>query len=63
MKFVTVQIPCIVQRTDGGDLEQAGGVLELRLTASNDETPKETLARLARKLDDKLNLVDIGDCD
>jgi hypothetical protein len=66
MKFATIKIPCLVQFTYPQytpDLEEEGGVLEVRMTTSDDETAKEVLERLARILDDKLNLTDIGDQD
>lgn len=64
MKFVTVKIPCTVEESDPGGAGMAAvshGILELRLTAHNAERPHETLERLARLLDAKMNLTDIGD--
>ena len=68
MKFVTVSIRCHVQAhdPDAHDAEQPQGEmghLELKLTASDNETTKETLERLGRIIEEKANLVDIGDCD
>lgn len=64
MKFVTVKIACTVEEREPGCLQESKpGFLELKLTASDNEKPHETLERLARILDEKMNLVDIGDCD
>lgn len=66
MKFVTIKLACTVVHGDAGDGTEGytrEGELAIRMTAGDKEQTPDVLERLARILDDKLNLVDIGDCD
>jgi len=66
MKFVTVKIPVTVEHQDpeaGHVSKSETGYLGIRMTVGDWATTEEVLDQLARKLDEKLNLVDLGDQD
>lgn len=63
MKFVTVKIPVTVEHDETTTLSAHTevGFLAVRMFVSDGDTTENVLDQLARKLDDKLNLVDLGD--